>query len=100
MSKRFIVDSKNIKKVDNNISIFGDEAHHINVLRYRVKDKVFINEYEVEITEMDKEYVSGVIVGSLEEKGVPNTNVTLVQAYLKSDKMEYVTQKAVELGAK
>ena len=39
MSKRFIVDSKNIKKVDNNISIFGDEAHHINVLRYRVKDK-------------------------------------------------------------
>ena len=57
MSKRFIVDSKNIKKVDNNISIFGDEAHHINVLRYRVKDKVYINEYEVEITEMDKEYV-------------------------------------------
>ncbi|MBR6688928.1 MAG: 16S rRNA (uracil(1498)-N(3))-methyltransferase [Clostridia bacterium] len=100
MSKRFIVDSKNIKKVDNNISIFGDEAHHINVLRYRVKDKVYINEYEVEITEMDKEYVSGVIVGSLEEKGVPNTNITLVQAYLKSDKMEHVTQKAVELGAK
>ena len=92
MSKRFIVDSKNIKKLEDKISIFGDEAHHINVLRYRVKDKVYINEYEVEITDMDKEYVSGVIVGSLEEKGVPNTNVTLVQAYLKSDKMEYVTQ--------
>ena len=100
MSKRFIVDSKNIKKVDNSISIFGDEAHHINVLRYRIKDRVYINEYEVEITEMDKEYVSGVIVGSLEEKGVPNVNVTLIQAYLKSDKMEYVVQKAVELGAK
>jgi 16S rRNA (uracil1498-N3)-methyltransferase len=100
MSKRFIVDSKNIKKLEDKISIFGDEAHHINVLRYRVKDRVYINEYEVEITDMDKEHVSGIIVGNLEEKGVPNTNVTLVQAYLKSDKMEYVVQKAVELGAK
>ncbi len=100
MSKRFIVDNKNIKKVDDSISIFGDEAHHINVLRYRVKDRVYINEYEVEITDMDKDFVTGIIVGRLEEKGVPNTNVTLVQAYLKSDKMEYVTQKAVELGAK
>lgn len=100
MSKRFIVDEKNIKKVEDNIVIYGEEAHHINVLRHRVKDIIYINEYMVEINKMDKECVSGVIVGSLEQKGIPAKNITLMQSYLKSDKMEYVVQKAVELGVK
>jgi len=100
MSKRFIVKDNNIKKVENNIVIYGEEAHHINVLRYRVKDNVYINDYLVEITKLDKDYVEGIIIGSLEQKGVPLKNITLMPAYLKSDKMEYVVQKAVELGVK
>ena len=88
MSKRFIVDEKNIKKVGDNIVICGKEAHHINVLRHRVKDILYINEYKAKV------------VGVMEVKGIPTKNITLMQAYLKSDKMEYVVQKAVELGAK
>ena len=41
MSKRFIVDEKDLKKIGNDISIYGDEAHHINVLRHRVKDNIY-----------------------------------------------------------
>lgn len=100
MSKRFIVEENNIKKTGENIVIYGEEAHHINVLRHRVKDTIYINEYMVEISKIDKDYVEGVIVGRLEEKGIPNKDITLIQAYLKSDKMEYVVQKSVELGAK
>lgn len=100
MSKRFIVDENNIKKEENNIVVYGDEAHHINVLRHRVKDNIYINDYLIEITKMDKNYVEGVIVGSLAQKGIPKKNITLMPAYLKADKMEYVVQKAVELGVK
>lgn len=98
MSKRFVVEENNIKIKEDNISIFGAEAHHINVLRHRVKDIIYINEYEIEITNMDKEIVEGKIIGKMKEKGIPSKNITLIQAYLKSDKMEYVVQKAVELG--
>jgi len=100
MAKRFIVKETNIKKTNDNIVIYGEEAHHINVLRYRVKDKIYINDYLVEITKIDKDYVEGVTVGNLDKRGIPSKNITLMPAYLKSDKMEYVVQKAVELGVK
>lgn len=100
MSKRFIVKENNIKKEDNNIVIYGDEAHHINVLRHRVKDNIYINQYLVEITKLDKDYVEGIVIGNLEQRGIPKKKITLMQSYLKSDKMEYVVQKAVELGVK
>lgn len=100
MSKRFIVSDKDIKRIDDIISVYGDEVNHINVLRHRVKDNIYINEYLIEITKINKEYIEGKIIGSLEQRGVPAKNITLVQAYLKSDKMEYVVQKAVELGVK
>lgn len=100
MSKRFIVKENNIKKTDNNIYIYGDEAHHINVLRHKVKDNVYINEYLIEISKIEKDYIEGIIVGRLESMGIPAKNITLMPAYLKSDKMEYVVQKSVELGVK
>lgn len=100
MSKRFIVDNNNVLVERDRILIKGDEAHHINVLRHKVGDVIYINEYEVEITRLNKEIIEGIIVGKLTSKGVPNVNITLIQSYLKSDKMEYVVQKAVELGVK
>lgn len=100
MSKRFIICEKDIKRIDDVISVYGDEVNHINVLRHRVKDNIYVNEYLIEITKITKEYIEGKIIGSLEKRGVPEKNITLVQCYLKSDKMEYVVQKAVELGAK
>lgn len=100
MSKRFITDNNNIMKVDNIIEIVGDEVHHINVLRYKVGDTLYINEYEVMIEKISKDIIIGKIVGNMPQKGEPPVSITLLQSYLKSDKMEYVVQKAVELGAK
>lgn len=100
MSKRFVVAEENIIVAENHVSVKGDEVHHINVLRYNVGDTVYINEYKLEITKLMKDVLEGKIVGELPQKGIPRVNITLIQSYLKSDKMDYVVQKAVELGVK
>ncbi len=98
MSKRFIVDEENIKIEDKQVLVKGEEVHHINVLRYRTGDTVYINEYEIKIEKLNKDVLEGSVIGMLPQKGIPKANITLIQSYLKSDKMEYVVQKAVELG--
>ena len=100
MSKRFIVDNENIQIIGDSITVSGAEVHHINVLRYNIGDKVYINNNEVLIEKIGKNVLEGKIVGNLEKRGEPSVNVTLIQSYLKSDKMDYVVQKAVELGVK
>lgn len=98
MAKRFIIDNANI--CDNKLTIVGIDMNHINALRHKVGDKIYVNEYEVQILQISKEKIECLIIGKMQAKGEPNINITLVQSYLKSDKMEYVVQKAVELGVK
>ncbi len=99
MAKRFVVDDKDISVDGISVCIKGNEAKHIKVLRHNIGDCINVNEYVLKIQKIDKEKVSGVIVGNADVKGVPAKDITLIQAYLKADKMEYVVQKAVELGA-
>lgn len=96
MARRFIID-KNIE-IGENFEVLGEESKHIMVLRHKVGDKIFINDKICEIKEITKQSVSCVAIDQAEEKGVPNTKITLFQALLKSDKMEYVIQKSVEIG--
>lgn len=100
MSKRFIVDEENISFEEQRVIVKGEEVHHINVLRYKVGETVYINQYELRIEKLGKDILQGIVIGTLPQKGVPKTNITLIQSYLKSDKMDYVVQKAVELGVK
>lgn len=100
MSKRFVVDEQNILLEDNTVTIKGEEVHHINVLRYKVGDRVYINSYDLNIIKLTKDTLVGEIIGELPQKGIPQIDITLIQSYLKSDKMDYVVQKAVELGVK
>lgn len=100
MSKRFIVEETNITKQNEQIIVTGDEVHHINVLRYKIGDVAYINEYEVKIEKLQKDILEGSVIGVLPKKGIPKVDITLIQSYLKSDKMDYVVQKAVELGVK
>lgn len=100
MSKRFIVDNENLTVNNDVVTVKGDEVHHINVLRYKVGDNVYINNYELKIQKINKDILEGTIIGVLPKKGIPRINITLIQSYLKSDKMDYVVQKAVELGVK
>lgn len=100
MAKRFVVEKQDIKVDGEHIEIIGSEARHINVLRKNIGDNIWVNEYVVEITKIEKDKIYGKIIDKVEEKGVPSVNITLIQSYLKSDKMDYVVQKAVELGVK
>ena len=98
MSKRFII--TNLVVQENKLFIHGEEVNHINVLRHKIGDRIYVNDYEIEILDISKEKLEGAIIGLMPDKGVPKTYITLIQSYLKSDKMDYVVQKAVELGAK
>lgn len=100
MSKRFVTDKTNIHIQDNIIEVVGEEVHHINVLRHNTGDTININEYEIEITKLEDKLLKGKVIGKIRPCGVPKVNITLIASYLKQDKMEYVTQKAVELGVK
>ena len=96
MARRFIID-RNLED-NEQIEIRGEEAKHIFVLRHDVGDIIEINDKKCKIIDINKQSVKCDVIGNAEIKGVPNVKITLFQALLKSDKMEYVIQKAVELG--
>lgn len=98
MAKRFFVDKSNITIIGNNINVIGEEVHHINVLRHKVGDIVTVNEYVIKITNLSKNELVGKVLSIENLADIKNYTLTLYQSYLKSDKMEYVVQKAVELG--
>ena len=96
MARRFIIDCN----LDG-MSVFeitGEEARHIFVLRHNVGDIIEINNKKCEIVGISKQSVKCNVIGEAVQKGIPNVKITLYQALLKADKMEYVIQKAVELG--
>lgn len=100
MSKRFVINTTDININDSNIEVTGKSVNHINVLRHKVNDEVEINEYLVRILSISKDNLVGKILKKTDKRGEPNIHITLYQGYLKSDKMEIVVQKSVELGAK
>ncbi len=101
MARRFIVKDKDIVNRDTNIyEIFGDEVKHIQVLRFNVGQKIHINTSIYEIKKMTRESVVVEYIEDAQNVGVPTVNTTLYLAFLKQDKMDYVVQKAVEVGAK
>ena len=100
MAKRFIVEKENFVINGESVEITGNEVHHINVLRKNIGDTILVNEYEIEIIKIEKGKIYGKITDKVKDRGVPSVNITLIQSYLKSDKMDYVVQKAVELGVK
>ena len=101
MARRFIVRDDDITRLNNkNIKIKGTEVKHIQVLRHNINDEIIVNENIYKIIDMtrdtiDLEYIKEALV-----IGVPKTNITLYIAFLKSDKMDYLVQKAVEIGVK
>lgn len=96
---RFFVDSVSGDK----ISIRGNDAYHIGrSLRMRLGDVITVCadrvEYRAKILSIsDKEVVCDVLSAE-ESANEPSVNVVLYQALPKSDKMDLIVQKAVELG--
>ncbi|MDD4202489.1 MAG: 16S rRNA (uracil(1498)-N(3))-methyltransferase [Candidatus Omnitrophica bacterium] len=101
---RFYVPKENIK--DNKIFIEGQEAKHVaSVMRLCQGDKVVVfdgtgKEYTGFILDINKKRVTVEIVETKISSKVPVSNITLVQSILKKEKMDYIIEKATELGVK
>lgn len=100
---RFFCDKAALNLAENHAIIEGDDAKHISkVLRMRIGDKVTINDkngydFDCEIEEIG-ESVSLKIISGQENSTEPSVKITLFQCLPKGDKLDFIIQKAVELG--
>lgn len=87
------------------VEITGQEAKHISrVLRMQPGDMLVLFdgsgvEYTARITGISKEAVAAQVVDQKPSDSEPRVNITICQALIKSDHLDYVTQKCTELGA-
>ncbi len=102
---KFFISQKQIK--DEKVKIIGEDVNHIaNVLRLKKSDKIILcnkdefESYISEITEIKKEYIECRIIEKVSETTESKVSIDLFQGLPKSDKMEYIIQKATELGVK
>ena len=98
----FFAEHENIN--DTYIDIYGSDVNHIkNVLRFKIGDELLISsgdnvDYSCHISQMADEYIRADI-DAVDERGreLPS-RIYLFQGLPKGDKMEFIIQKAVELG--
>ena len=89
---------------NDRIVLTGDLAHHLrDVLRCRPGEIVSLVDekqvqYRAALDQVNKKQVVAKILCKDESPGRPARSVTLVQAVLKGKKMDWVIQKATELG--
>ena len=102
---RFFTSRDNIDKEKREARILGNDARHIaRSLRMAVGDAVTVcdgegTEFECNLTYIrDEECRLGIVSEKKSTSEAPK-EITLYMAYPKSDKLELVVQKSVELGA-
>ena len=87
------------------IEITGGDAHHLaRVMRAQIKDEIVVADGEgrtarMRVSGIDRDAVRLHLVEYMAPEVSASTEVILVQALLKGEKMDFVVQKAVELGA-
>ena len=104
MPKFFI---KNDQLENEKITILGEDVKHIsNVLRMKVGDVIQVCNsdtqinYNVELSSFEKDKVVGIITETIESEAESSINLKIFQGIPKSDKMELIIQKSIELGVK
>lgn len=87
------------------ITIIGKDVNHIkNVLRQKNGDEIIIcdntteQDYKCKIEKIEEEKILCEIQEKIENNSESNVKITIFQGLPKSDKMELVIQKSVELG--
>ena len=100
---KFFVKNGQIK--DDKIIILGEDVNHIkNVLRLAVDDDIQICNldtsvnYTCGISKIDSEKIECNIFNKIESKSESNIHIHVFLGIPKSDKMELIVQKCVELG--
>lgn len=101
MPRFYVEDCSNAEK---SIRITGEDVNHIkNVLRLSAGDAITIcdgagTEYECRIGQIEKDCVLADIEDINQNTAELRCKITLFQGMPKSDKLEFIIQKAVELG--
>ena len=100
---KFFINSEQVK--EDTIQILGQDVKHIKkVLRAQIDQEINICNYETEenflcqIIDIKEEKIKCKIINKIEGNTESNIQVTIFQGLPKSDKMEYIIQKSVELG--
>ncbi len=101
---KFFVGEEQIEH--DKIIINNTDVRHIkNVLRKQINDKIEIcnqnngKNYECKIEQINNETITCRILRQIESNAESNIQVDIFQGLPKSDKMELIIQKSVELGA-
>lgn len=103
--QRFFVEPHQIDEMGHVIRITGSDVNHIvNVLRMKQGEDLWISngdhkEYHCTIESFAEGEVLLHILYAQEPEYELSSRITLFQGLPKSDKMEFIIQKAVELGA-
>lgn len=101
---RFFVKTSDIHS--DTIDITGEDVNHIKkVLRLNINDNIIVcdgneNDYLVRIESFEKDLVKTAVIDSFKNKNEPPVDITLFQGVPKSDKMDFIIQKSIELGVK
>lgn len=101
MSRYFVEKGADIGEI---ITISGEDFHHIkNVLRKRLGDTLTVSdgkgfEFKVSIKRVYTDCIEACVEEVFECDSESNLKLTLYQGLPKSDKMELIIQKCVELG--
>lgn len=100
--RRFFVEPEQVG--ESAIHITGSDVNHIrNVLRMSIKDTLVIGcqdgrEYTCYIEQIDEQKITAHIMYVQDTRAELSSKIYLFQGLPKSDKMEWIIQKAVELG--
>ena len=100
---KFFVNTEQIQEKE--IKILGEDVKHIsNVLRMKIGEELNICDrqtnanYLAQISNIEKSAITCNIVDCIKSFVESNIKVTIFQGLPKADKMEYIIQKATELG--
>lgn len=100
---KFFVTNQDIK--NKQIMIIGNDVNHIkNVLRKKQGDFITIcnkdisKDYLCEIIKLEEHKIQCKIIEELKSNAESNVQISIWQGLPKADKMEWIIQKAVELG--
>lgn len=85
------------------VEISEDYNHIVNVMRLKVGDKLTLfngtnYNFETQIVEIGKKLIKCKLIKKTENK-IKNSNVTVCQALLKGEKLDYLVQKLTEINA-
>lgn len=102
MITNFYTDPEKINQ--ETLTIDGDEARHIlSVLRRGAGDEIDVvdgrgTKYRVMIEEVSRDFLQGRILSRTRMENEPDGHVTLAQAICRKERMDFLVEKATEIG--